>query len=210
MRTPLAMLPHPVTQRQTRLCGARCWRGSARSGAICERARLAPGLLAIGRDFPARWADGQDGLEAHARAVARRVAERVGPVPRLMAEPGCALAAEAGVIEASVLLVARRRESDFARWVHLDIGRVSGRAVTEGEAIHDPLETTADGGPAGPCILAGPSCDPVDALCERWPVQLPLALAGGDRVRLLSAGACAASYASVGFNGFPALDVVCL
>ena len=183
---------------------AQVWRGLHAAG-------HRPGLLNIGGGFPAGY-DGPPGpgLEDYARAVARIVADTVGPVPQLMAEPGRALAAEAGVIEAEVLLVDRKRESDLARWVYLDIGRFSGLAETEGEAIRYAIETTADGGAAGPCILAGPSCDSVDVLYERRPVRLPLALAAGDRVRILSAGAYTASYASVGFNGFPPLDVVCL
>jgi ornithine decarboxylase len=118
--------------------------------------------------------------------------------------------AEAGVIAAEVLLVARKRPTDIARWVYLDIGKFSGLAETMDEAVRYPVETSADGGPTGPCILAGPSCDSADVLYERRPVQLPLALQAGDRVRIRAAGAYTSSYASVGFNGFPPLDVVCI
>ena len=45
-----------------------------------------------------------------------------------------------------------------------------------------PAPTAA---PTGPCVLAGPTCDSADVLYERTPVQLPLALAEGDTVRLL-------------------------
>jgi ornithine decarboxylase len=107
-------------------------------------------------------------------------------------------------------MVARKRPTDIARWVYLDIGKFSGLAETMDEAIRYPIETSADGGETGPCILAGPSCDSADVLYERRPVQLPLALKAGDRVRILAAGAYTASYASVGFNGFPPLDVVCI
>jgi len=167
-------------------------------------------LLNIGGGFPAGYGGTPVDLESYAGAVGATVRELFGPVPRLMAEPGRALAAEAGVIEAEVLLVSRKRERDLARWVYLDIGRFSGLAETEGEAIRYAIETTADGGPTGPCILAGPSCDSVDVLYERRPVQLPLGLAAGDRVRILATGAYTASYASVGFNGFAPLRVVCL
>ncbi len=60
------------------------------------------------------------------------------------------------------------------------------------------------------CIMAGPSCDSADVLYEKRPVQLPLALEAGDKVRILACGAYTATYASVGFNGFPPLDVVCI
>ena len=64
------------------------------------------------------------------------------------------------------------------------------------------------GARTGPCILAGPSCDSADVLYEKRPIALPLALASGDPVLILAAGAYTTSYASVGFNGFPPLDAI--
>ena len=40
------------------------------------------------------------------------------------------------------------------------------------------------------------------------PVALPLALKSGDKVIIRNCGAYTSSYASVGFNGFPPLDVM--
>ena len=45
-------------------------------------------------------------------------------------------------------------------------------------------------------------------LYEKRPVQLPLALKAGDRVLIRNTGAYTSTYSSVGFNGFPPLDVV--
>ena len=42
-------------------------------------------------------------------------------------------------------------------------------------------------------------------LYERAGYELPLDLEIGDRIEILSAGAYTATYASVGFNGFPPL-----
>ena len=69
--------------------------------------------------------------------------------------------------------------------------------------------TARDGAPAGPVILAGPTCDSVDILYQRAPYDLPLDLRAGDVVRILGAGAYTATYASVGFNGLPPLRTVC-
>ena len=60
----------------------------------------------------------------------------------------------------------------------------------------------------GPCILAGPSCDSADVLYEKRPVNLPLTLKAGDKIVIRNTGAYTTSYSSVGFNGFPPLDVV--
>ena len=60
-------------------------------------------------------------------------------------------------------------------------------------------------GPDGEIVLAGPTCDSLDILYERYRYRLPLDLRPGDRLRFLSAGAYTASYSSVGFNGFAPL-----
>ena len=49
------------------------------------------------------------------------------------------------MIAAEVLLVSRKRPSDIARWVTLDIGKFSGLAETADEAIRYQIETIADG-----------------------------------------------------------------
>ncbi|MDU8911844.1 type III PLP-dependent enzyme [Aestuariicoccus sp. MJ-SS9] len=165
-------------------------------------------LLNIGGGFPAFYGQDIDAPAAYAAEVMRLVTERFGHVPHIMAEPGRGLVAEAGAIAAEVLLVSRKSENDLHRWVYLDIGRFSGLAETEGEAIRYQFGTDRDHEPTGACILAGPSCDSADVLYERQPVQLPLGLRAGDRIVIRSCGAYTSTYSSVGFNGFPPLDVV--
>ena len=78
------------------------------------------------------------------------------------------------------------------------------------EAIRYQFQTARDHEDVGACILAGPSCDSADVLYENRPVQLPLGLRSGDRIVIRACGAYTSSYSSVGFNGFPPLDVVVL
>jgi ornithine decarboxylase len=127
--------------------------------------------------------------------------------PRLVAEPGRALVADAGVLVAEVVLVTERAGR---RWVYLDVGRYQGLAETEGEMIVYRLRTPGypEGAPRGPVVLAGPTCDGDDVLYRRADVRLPLDLAAGDVVEILGAGAYTSSYASVGFNGLPPLPTV--
>ncbi|WP_172841114.1 type III PLP-dependent enzyme [Rhodovulum sp. P5] len=165
-------------------------------------------LLNIGGGFPAFYGEDIEPPAFYAAEVMRLVGERFGDVPRVMAEPGRGLVAEAGAIAAEVLLVARKSETDTHRWVYLDIGKFSGLAETIDEAIRYQFLTDRDDEATGPCILAGPSCDSADVLYENRPVQLPLGLCAGDRVIIRSCGAYTSTYASVGFNGFPPLDVV--
>ena len=165
-------------------------------------------LLNIGGGFPADYGEEIDGPTPYARKVMDLVTERFGDVAHVMAEPGRGMVAEAGMIAAEVLLVSRKSDNDLHRWVYLDIGKFSGLAETMDEAIRYQFITDRDHETTGPCILAGPSCDSADVLYEKRPVDLPLGLTAGDRFLIRNCGAYTSTYASVGFNGFPPLDVV--
>jgi len=165
-------------------------------------------LLNIGGGFPAFYGDAIEAPTPYAARVIALITERFGAVPQIMAEPGRGLVAEAGMIAAEVLLVSRKTEDDLHRWVYLDIGKFSGLAETMDEAIRYQFVTQRDSERMGPCILAGPSCDSADVLYEKRMVDLPLGLRSGDRVLIRNCGAYTSSYSSVGFNGFPPLDVV--
>ena len=167
-------------------------------------------LLNLGGGFPAFYGETVEAPRSYAAGVMNAVQERFGDVPRIMAEPGRGLVAEAGHIAAEVMLVSRKSHEAQRRWVYLDIGRFSGLAETEGEAIRYEFVTPHDGGEVGPCVLAGPSCDSADILYEKNPIDLPLALRDGDRIMIRNCGAYTSTYSSVGFNGFPPLDVVVL
>jgi len=165
-------------------------------------------LLNIGGGFPAFYGEAIEAPTDYAARVMEQVTARFGHVARVMAEPGRGLVAEAGMIVAEVVLVSRKSERDMHRWVYLSIGRFSGLAETEGEAIRYQFVTARDGDPVGPCIMAGPSCDSADVLYEKRPMNLPLTLKSGDRILIRNTGAYTSTYSSVCFNGFPPLDVV--
>lgn len=165
-------------------------------------------VVNIGGGFPAFYGEAVDGPIDYAAQVMAMVEPRFPGATRIMAEPGRGMVAEAGMIAAEVLLVSKKSDDELCRWVYLDIGRFSGLAETEGEAIRYQFLTDRDHEDTGPCILAGPSCDSADVMYEKRPVQLPLGLRAGDRFIIRACGAYTSSYSSVGFNGFPPLDVV--
>jgi ornithine decarboxylase len=103
-----------------------------------------------------------------------------------------------------VLLISRKEDPDV-RWVYLDVGVFTGLVEAMDESIRYLVRTPHDGGPTGPAVLAGPTCDSIDILYEHHPYQLPLDLAEGDRVEFMATGAYTTTYSSVAFNGFPPL-----
>lgn len=178
---------------------ARVWKRLALRGLKLD-------LLNIGGGFPARYADGAPGVSHYAGRIRAMVRDAFGDAPaRLVAEPGRGLVGDAGAIESEVLLVSRKSEDDPRRWVYLDVGKFGGLAEAEGEMIRYRVLTAYDGEAAGPCVLAGPTCDSMDVLYERTPVVLPLGLSAGDRVILPATGAYTTTYASVWFNGIDPL-----
>jgi ornithine decarboxylase len=168
-----------------------------------------PELVNIGGGFPGRYVEAVPETSAYGGVIGRALERRLGPsVPRIIAEPGRYLVADAGVIQSEVVMVSRKARFDEQRWVFLDVGMFGGLAEVLGEAIHYPIRTPHDGagrGGLGPVVIAGPTCDSADILYEHTDYRLPLALQTGDRVELLSTGAYTLTYASVGFNGFPPL-----
>ncbi|MDX2484663.1 MAG: type III PLP-dependent enzyme [Pseudodonghicola sp.] len=180
---------------------AAVWRAAQEAGHHLD-------LLNIGGGFPAYYGEEIQGPTPYAARVMELITERFGDVAQIMAEPGRGMVAEAGMIAAEVLLVSRKSDSDLHRWVYLDIGKFSGLAETMDEAIRYQFVTDRDHEPMGACILAGPSCDSADVLYEKRPVELPLGLKSGDRILIRNCGAYTSTYASVGFNGFPPLDVI--
>ncbi|MGD9996738.1 MAG: type III PLP-dependent enzyme [Ilumatobacteraceae bacterium] len=168
-------------------------------------------FLNLGGGFPGGYAEPTPAIAAYGTAV-RDALARWFPdgAPELMIEPGRYLVADAGVLRTEVVLVSRRSPDDDDRWVYLDCGKFHGLAETMDEAIRYRIRTSHDGTPTGPAAIAGPTCDSADVLYEKNPYQLPLALAEGDQVDFLAAGAYTTTYSSVGFNGFAPLAEHCV
>jgi ornithine decarboxylase len=168
-------------------------------------------VLNLGGGFPGQYAGCVPPIEAYGSAIARSLARHFARHgPEIIVEPGRYLVADAGIIETEVVLVAQKSYGDDTRWVYLDCGKFGGLAETMDEAIKYRLRTPGRCGRPTPVVLAGPTCDSADILYERCPCLLPADLREGDRVQILSAGAYTSTYASVGFNGFAPLPVVCI
>jgi ornithine decarboxylase len=163
-------------------------------------------MVDLGGGFPARYRAEAPPLEDYAKAITTAMTRHFGNrLPGMIIEPGRALAGDAGVIQAEVVLISTKAYDDSRRWVYLDIGKFGGLAETIGECIRYRIRTPRDGARVGPVILAGPTCDGADVLYDEADYQLPLDLKVGDKVEILSAGAYTTTYSSVGFNGVPPL-----
>jgi ornithine decarboxylase len=163
-------------------------------------------MMNLGGGFPTRYRDPVPEIDAFGNAILTAMTEHFGnALPEMVIEPGRFVVGDAGLVSAEVVLVSRRDRDDPVRWVYLDIGRFGGLAETEGEAIKYRIVTPHDGSAMGPVAIAGPTCDGADIMYEKSNYRLPLALASGDRVELLSTGAYVTTYASQRFNGFAPL-----
>jgi ornithine decarboxylase len=172
----------------------------------CAERGISLAMVNLGGGFPARYVRKTPKLESYGKAIFKALRKHFGNnLPNTIVEPGRGLVGNAGVIEAEVVLIAKRSPEDEVRWVYLDIGKFHGLAETIGESIRYPIRTTRDRDETAPCIIAGPTCDSVDVLYEKTPYPLPVSLAIGDKVLIEAAGAYTATYSSVGFNGYPPL-----
>jgi ornithine decarboxylase len=172
----------------------------------CAERGITLAMVNLGGGFPARYVRKTPKLESYGKAIFRALRRHFGnAIPETIVEPGRGLVGNAGVIEAEVVLIAKRSPEDEVRWVYLDIGKFHGLAETIDESIRYPIRTIRDRDEMAPCIIAGPTCDSVDVLYEKNPYPLPVSLAIGDKVLIEAAGAYTATYSSVGFNGYPPL-----
>ena len=207
----LGLVPHGVSFHVgSQQHNVEAWdRALASTAAVfraCAEWGIALSIVNLGGGFPARYVRKTPKLESYGKAIFRSLRKHFGNnLPNTIVEPGRGLVGNAGMIEAEVVLIAKRSPEDEVRWVYLDIGKFHGLAETIGESIRYPIRTSKDRDDTAPCIIAGPTCDSVDVLYEKTPYPLPVSLAIGDKVIIEAAGAYTASYSSVGFNGYPPL-----
>jgi ornithine decarboxylase len=172
----------------------------------CAERGINLAMVNLGGGFPAKYIRKTPKLESYGKAIFRSLRKHFGnAIPNTIIEPGRGLVGNAGIIEAEVVLIARRNPEDELRWVYLDLGKFHGLAETIDESIRYPIKTPKDRDEMAPCVLAGPTCDSVDVLYEKNPYPLPVSLAIGDKLLIEATGAYTAMYSSVGFNGFPPL-----
>jgi len=172
------------------------------------------GLVNLGGGLPGTYLEDVPPTAVYGRAITAAIERRLGPdlPPEILIEPGRFLVADAGVLRTEVVTIGTKARHDEHRWVFLDVGMFSGLAEVMDEAIRyrivpaDPAMAFG-GGETGPVVLAGPTCDSADVLYQAVDYHLPLVLAPGDRLHLLSVGAYSTTYSTVGFNGFAPLDV---
>jgi ornithine decarboxylase len=191
------------------------WDGAVASAArmfsLLAEADINLRMVNIGGGFPARYRSEVSPVESYAGAVTAALTRHFGnQIPEIIVEPGRSLVGNAGIIQSEVVLISDKGDDSDKRWVYLDVGKFNGLAETMDESIKYRIETPGRGGPSGPVVIAGPTCDSADILYEKTEYRLPLGLEVGDKVEILSTGAYTASYASVGFNGFPPLRTYCI
>jgi ornithine decarboxylase len=112
---------------------------------ICAERGMPLAIVNLGGGFPAKYVRKTPKLESYGRAIFRSLRKHFGnALPSTIVEPGRGLVGNAGIIEAEVVLVARRSPEDEVRWVYLDIGKFHGLAETIGESIRYPIRTPRD------------------------------------------------------------------
>ena len=190
------------------------WDESIASSAVLGRAldRIGGALevLNLGGGFGSRYlSNSAPSVAEYAQGISTALDRNFGTSvpPRLFAEPGRGLVAEAGVIDTEVLLVSSRPDIDPDPWVYVDVGVATGLVETSDSMILFPVSSTASG-ELRSYVIAGPTCDSVDVLYDRVRPLLPATLKPGDRLRLHHAGAYTSVNSTVGFNGFDPLEVI--
>ena len=177
------------------------------SARIFKNSPVKLSLVDLGGGLPAHYVQPVDELDEYAARIKGYIDKHFpGEKPRFVMEPGRSLTADSGILAATVVEVEKKDDAEKVRWVCLDAGKFNGLVETMEESIKYRLLYSCDPdnkAQTGPIILAGPTCDSMDIMYEKYTPQAPVNLKAGDRVYFLSTGAYTSSYASVAFNGFP-------
>lgn len=166
-----------------------------------QAAGFRPRLLNLGGGFPIAYDKGAPDIASIGAALAPRLAQLPADC-QVVVEPGRYMSGPAGLFICEVINVQRKHGK---RWVYADAGMFSGLYELM-DGFFYPLEVNgAVAGPSGQAILAGPTCDSCDVLCEALP--LPDTLREGDLLWFYHSGVYTQNLVSA-FNGMPAPRVV--
>lgn len=214
---PAGLSFHVGSQQMT----AGAWRGAldrvagvltvlGRRGIHLDHVNLGGGLPALNcRDRHGRpLVPPLDKIFAVIREGMRQVRAAAGGPLEFLIEPGRHLVADHGAIRAHVARLTSREQlgGGRAHWLYLSCGKFNG--LYEMDGLQYPLlfPTHGAGTRYVPAVVAGPTCDSDDGYDPAGGlVRVPESAASGDPVWLLSCGAYATSYTTVGFNGFDPL-----
>lgn len=200
---------HVGSQQRNPKMWDRALAASARIFRECAERGIALSMVNLGGGFPTKYLKDVPAVDAYGRAIFGALRKHFGNrIPETIIEPGRGMVGNAGIVQAEVVLVSKKRDDETVRWVYLDIGKFGGLAETMDEAIRYPIKTPRDGDATSPCIIAGPTCDSADVLYEKVPYELPVSLEIGDKVLIEGTGAYTTTYSAVAFNGFSPLKQI--
>jgi ornithine decarboxylase len=166
-------------------------------------------LLNAGGGFPSYYGVDITDSVTYCNTLDKEIRDRFKGLSYLMIEPGRGMVANLGSIAAEALLVSTKTPGDPLRWLYLNIGRFSGLAETEQEAIKYRFFVPGkDDDEKIAYIVAGPTCDSADVLYEDHKIMLSSNLQCGDKIIIDNVGAYTTTYSTVAFNGFPPLEVI--
>jgi ornithine decarboxylase len=165
---------------------------------MCEAEGMRLETLNIGGGYPVSYTRSVVAIQEIEGNIDRLVRDHFPTGTGVFIEPGRAVVGDAGVLVASVIGKALRRNE---HWLSLDAGVFNGLMESVGGITYAfiPEDTGERKRSSRSYVVAGPSCDSFDVIQRE--VRLPEP-GVGDLVLILSAGAYTTAYASE-FNGFP-------
>jgi len=167
-------------------------------------------MLNLGGGFPSNYLFSTSPVSEYCTAIKKFLEMHFeNNLPEIFIEPGRSIVADAGIIVSEVVLISKKYGSNQNEWVYLDIGKFGGLIETLDEAIKYPIFTDNykdwNSSEFMNTIIAGPTCDSMDILYEKFNYKLPKSLKEGDKLYILTTGAYTQTYSSVFFNGIPPL-----
>jgi len=168
----------------------------------------------LGGGFPTPYVHPTYPLDVYAKEVTKFLEEDFGEdMPEILIEPGRSMVGDSGVLVSEIVMISKKSRLDEHKWLFLDVGKFGGLIETIDESIKYPIfwdKAKKTDRNTEKYIMAGPTCDSMDILYERYQYKFPSGMKEGDKLYFFSAGAYTQSYSSVYFNGFQPLKAYIL
>lgn len=162
-------------------------------------------MINLGGGFPATYIQPTQPVEIYANEITRFLKEDFSDgMPELFIEPGRSMTADAGVMISEIIMISKKARYDAHKWVYVDVGVFGGMIETLNESLKYPIYFDRKGDEEE-IILAGPTCDSMDIMYEKFKYKMPHTSQPGDKIMIFTTGAYTQSYCSIYFNGFPPL-----
>lgn len=164
-------------------------------------------MINLGGGLPINYKELADSTEFYLSKIKNFINKLFEKDIQILIEPGRSLVGNSAITVTEIINIAQK-ETNGDNWLFIDGGVFNGFIETLDESIKYPCFAYKNNDLYDTqYIIGGPTCDSMDILYRTNKITLPSSCVNGNKLIWCSTGAYTRSYASIAFNGFPAIPI---